>query len=79
MAAQKNTAPGLGTAHVSNSFVLKILPVTHFDSGFCEGKSESIAPNVFISKILRKRYIKNIFDLTTSVLCELLPIRLCVE
>lgn len=79
MTAPTSTAPGLGFACASNSFVLKILPVTRFDSRFCKGEVGSIEANTFISKILQKGYIKNIFDHFASLPIESLQFPQCVE
>lgn len=79
MTAQKSTAPGLGIACAANSFVLKILHVTRFDSRFCKGEIGSVEANTFISKILQKGYTRNIFDHFASLPIESLQFPLCVE
>lgn len=77
--AQKNTAPESGLACASKSFVLNILHVTRFNSRFCKDETGSIEANTFISKILQKWYIKNIFDHSASPPQERLHLSLCVE
>ena len=79
MTAQKITAPGLAITSASNPFVLKILPVTRFDSRFCRDEGGSVKAIPFISRILRERYIKNIFAHFASLRVEPLPLPLCVE
>ena len=79
MTAPRNAAPGLKLVHQSNSFVLKILPVTTFDSRFCKRESGSAATKIFISKILQKGYSKNIFDHSASLSFETPHFPLCVE
>lgn len=79
MTASKNAAWRLERVARRNSFVLKILPVTRFDSRFCKDESGSMEANTFISKILQKGYIKNIFDHSASPPQERLHLPQCVE
>ena len=79
MIAQKSTASRLGIAPAINSFVLKILHVTTFDSRFCKRENGSAATKVFISKILQKGYIEKILHHYPSVFVEPLRLPLCVE
>lgn len=79
MTAQKSTATELGFAGATNYFVLKILHVTRFDSIFCKGEIGSIEANTFVSKILQKGHIKNIFDHCATLPAEPLRLPQCVE
>lgn len=79
MTASKNAAWRLERVARRNSFVLKILAVTRFDSRFCKDEIGSMEANAFVSKILQKGYIKNIFDHSASLPVETLQFPLCVE
>jgi len=79
MTAQKITAPGLVIAGMSKSFVLKILPVTHFDSRFCKDERGSAVPNLFISKILQQRVYPKNFRSSCIIPIQASAVPLCVE